>query len=178
MGYEFWQGAIAGENPEMQANEPQCGFYRRRFRQERAMGEGIAPESPFIPIAIWQDEDGTMRCKVGYDNLFVMRDAFEQWVWCGANPVSYAAYQIAAQSHQWPEEHSPLSDLFDTADALIRGTSDGGSLENLAGKLEFARKVENRKHLEAKRNIDATFRHWKERIEKRMKELKTERTAA
>lgn len=31
--YAWWRSAIAGQNPSIHENEPQCGYYRKRVKE-------------------------------------------------------------------------------------------------------------------------------------------------
>lgn len=163
--YVFWQRSLAGEQVEMWADHPQAGFYKARFGGK---------DSPYVPVAIWSDSGG-FRCKVGYDDLYQMRDAKEVWSWCCAKPISYATYRTICLTHAWPTESDNREKLLDEADRAIALSEDGGELETLFHKLEAARKKANEGTLNAKRMVDAKFRQLTDRLKERMKQLKQDR---
>jgi len=160
--YGFWQRSLSGERVEMYADHPQPGFYKARFG-----GKG----APYVPVAIWQDA-GKWHCKVGYDDLFNLRDACEVWTWCCSKPISYASYRTACLTHEWPTETDDREKILEEADQAISLSEDGGELETLFQKLEIARKKANEGHLNAKRLVDGKFKQLTERLKERMKELK------
>lgn len=149
----------------MWADHPQAGFYKARFGGK---------DSPYVPVAIWSDSGG-FRCKVGYDDLYQMRDAKEIWSWCCAKPISYATYRTICLTHAWPTESDNREKLLDEADRAIALSEDGGELETLFHKLEAARKKANEGTLNAKRMVDAKFRQLTDRLRERMKQLKQDR---
>jgi hypothetical protein len=163
--YYFWERSLAGERVEMWADHPQAGFYKARFGGKAA---------PYVPVAIWREATG-FQCRVGYDDLFNMRDAREVWAWCCAKPISYATYRTICLTHAWPTESDDKERLLEQADRAISLSEDGGELETLFQKLESARKKANEGSLNAKRMVDAKFRQLTERLKDRMKELKRER---
>lgn len=146
----------------MFADHPQAGFYKARFGGK---------DAPYVPVAIWR-ENNQWLCRVGYDDLSVMRDAADVWTWCCSKPISYAAYRTACLTHEWPTEADNREQLLEDADRAIALSEDGGELETLFQKLEAARKKANEGHLNAKRLIDAKFRQLTDRLKERMKELK------
>lgn len=162
MSYEYWQRTLAGERLEVFADHPQEGFYRARFK--------VA----YVPVAIWLEGE-QMKCRVGYDDVWMMRDAAEVWTWCCTGAVSYAHYRTACLTHAWEGETNGRHILLDEADQAIALSEDGGELEDLFKKLEAARKGENEKHLSAKRIVDAKYKQLTERLKERMKELKKQR---
>jgi hypothetical protein len=163
--YSFWERSLAGEQVEMWADHPQAGFYKARFGGK---------DSPYVPVAIWKGVGG-FQCKVGYDEIYNMRDAKEVWTWCCAKPISYATYRTACLTHSWPNTIDNREKLLDEADRAIALSEDGGELESLFLKLERARKKANEGSLNEKRMTDAKFRQLTDRLKERMKELKRER---
>jgi hypothetical protein len=102
--YDFWHRALAGEKiggPDLPIHEdaPQPGFYRRRFAGERrGMGEGVAPLTPFIPIAIFE-QDGALVALI--EERY--EDPVKHWLSCCRHPVSEEAYRAALETGQWPD---------------------------------------------------------------------------
>jgi hypothetical protein len=125
---------------------------------------------------MWFDGE-QMRCKVGYADLFQLRDAAELWTWCANHPVHYVAYQIAARTHAWPSDDANLP-IIEEVNRAISQSTDGGELEDLSLKIEASRKAENAAHLEAKRNVDAKFKVMQELIASALKALKQKERAA
>lgn len=167
--YAYWLSALAGEKPEIHDGHPQCGFYRARMDKE----------TPALPVAIWRDEaTGEIKCKLGYQSFFQMKEPDRIWTWCANKPVRYADYLTACISHQWPTMADPNSSLLDEAERMIATTEDEGELETLSQKLEAARKAENAAALDTKRITDSKFKQVMGRLEARMKRLKQERQAA
>jgi hypothetical protein len=165
LDYDFWSRSLSGERLEMWADHPQCGFYKARFGGKSA---------PYVPVAIWRGVGG-LQCKVGYDDLYNMRDVREVWTWCCAKPISYATYRTICLTHSWPTDTDDKERLLEQADKAIALSEDGGELESLFLKLESARKKANEGSLNAKRMVDAKFRQLTDRLKERMKQLKRER---
>jgi len=163
MSYEYWQRTLAGERLEVFADHPQEGFYRARFLHA------------YVPVAIWLEGD-EYKCRIGYDDVWMMRDANTVWTWCCTGAVSYAHYRTACLTHSWEkgEQHGRVS-LLDEADKAIALSEDGGELEDLFKKLENARKGENAEHIQAKRLVDAKYKQLTAQLKDRMKELKKQR---
>lgn len=165
--YSFWERSLAGERVEMFDGHPQPGFYKARFGGKNA---------PYVPVAIWYEPlQQQWMCKVGYDDIFNMRDAGDVWTWCCAKPVTYAAYRTVCLTHAWPTESDERESLLERADRAIAMAEDGGELETLYRQLEIARKKANEGHLNAKRMVDAKFHQLQEMLKEKMDQLKRER---
>lgn len=99
--YAFWRKALelgAGrelsrEHFEQLGNtlEPQSGFYRRRAYKD----------GPFMAIAIWRDEAGTLWCLQNGEP----KDCDDQmWTYCCKWPISEELYHSVTAGGAWPEE--------------------------------------------------------------------------
>ena len=45
--YSWWRRTVSGERVPRIEDEPQCGFFKRRFVRN----------GPFVPVAIWMDQE-------------------------------------------------------------------------------------------------------------------------
>lgn len=86
-GYAYWRDALAGKAPAINADAPQCGFYKMRD------GKG----GPWLPVAIFEKE-GVLICRVGADQ----RPPLTVWTWCADNPVSKEDAKAAFETGRWP----------------------------------------------------------------------------
>jgi hypothetical protein len=100
--WQFWRDALAGKQQDIDANSPQCGFYKKRD------GKG----GKWLPVMIRFDNGGVLRCRVGDDSS---ADPHEIWTWVAGNPVSKEDAKAAFETGQWPDMPSdtPLSNLPD-----------------------------------------------------------------
>ena len=90
--WQWWRDALAGKNPPINPNAPQCGFYKKR----------AAKGGKWLPVMIRYDADGvTLRCRVGDDSS---RDPFEEWSWVAGNPVSKEDAKVAFETGSFPGE--------------------------------------------------------------------------
>lgn len=87
--FTFWRSALAGKATDIHADHPQPGFYKKR-KQSR--------DSPWIPVAIWNNDDGTLVCRVANE----MADPLSVWTYCAGNPVSKADADCAFKTGSWP----------------------------------------------------------------------------
>ena len=87
--WQFWRDALAGKSPFIDADSPQCGFYKKRD------GKG----GKWLPVMIRLDDHGALRCRVG-DNSDA--DLFDVWTWCAGNPVSKEAAKAAFETGSFP----------------------------------------------------------------------------
>lgn len=87
--WQWWQDALAGKAPAIDANTPQCGFYKKRD------GKG----GKWLPVMIRFDDNGALRCRVGDDSA---ADPFDVWTWCAGNPVSKEAAKVAFETGSFP----------------------------------------------------------------------------
>ena len=97
--YTYWRNALMGQFGPIHENDPQCGYYRMRWRRS---GE-------WIPVAIFREDDGEVLALCKGE----MKDAFEVWTWCCRYPVDYEVYRaVAEEGKPWPED-SFISELAD-----------------------------------------------------------------
>ena len=96
----WWRDTLAGRDPPTH-DEPQCGFFKRRY------GTG-----PWLPARIWLDSpadpatgellgDEKKLCEID-GKLF---DALDQWLWLAKHPVGTAEYKFLAADRAWAREH-------------------------------------------------------------------------
>jgi len=91
MSYAYWHNALKGQFGPIHENDPQCGYYRMRWRRG---GE-------WIPVAIFRQDDGEVLALCKGE----MKDAFEVWTWCCRYPVDYEVYKaVAEEGKPWPED--------------------------------------------------------------------------
>ena len=89
--YTYWRNALMGQFGPIHENDPQCGYYRMRWRRG---GE-------WIPVAIFREDDGEVLALCKGE----MKDAFEVWTWCCRYPVDYEVYKaVAEEGEPWPED--------------------------------------------------------------------------
>jgi hypothetical protein len=101
MPYTYWHNALMGQFGPIHENDPQCGYYRMRWRRG---GE-------WLPVAIFREEDGEVLALCKGE----MKDPFEVWTWCCRYPVDYEVYRaVAEEGKPWPED-SFISELADPA---------------------------------------------------------------
>lgn len=94
--WQFWRDAIAGNAPAIDADKPQCGFYKMR--------EG--KDGPWLPVMIRMDGD-EMRCRVG-DNSSV--DPMKVWTWCAGRPISKEDAKHAFETGSFPGDAPAIGD--------------------------------------------------------------------
>lgn len=95
--WQFWRDALAGKDQEIDANSPQCGFYKKRD------GKG----GKWLPVMIRFDDAGTLRCRVGNDSG---ADVYDVWTWCAGNPVSKEDAKAAFDTGSFPGEVAGIGD--------------------------------------------------------------------
>lgn len=109
--YDWWYRARSGEKiggPTLPVYEdaPQPGFYRRRFTEKRAMGEGKAEPGPFVPVAIFEHEGELIALVDGKRT----EDPSKHWISCCRNPVSEMDYHNACSTGRWPDIAESVSE--------------------------------------------------------------------
>jgi len=101
MSYAYWHNALHGQFGPIHENDPQCGYYRMRWRRG----------GDWIPVAIFREDDGEVLALCKGE----MKDAFEVWTWCCRYPVDYEVYRaVAEEGKPWPEDFF-VSGLVDPA---------------------------------------------------------------
>jgi len=168
--WQFWRDALAGKQPEINANEPQCGFFKKRD------GKG----GKWLPVMIRFDNDGVLRCRVGDDSA---ADPHDVWTWVAGNPVSKEDAKVAFETGSFPGEVATIGDnsgdlslaeqIKEFASQALgwfrkHGVTDKKSsdmaanyraeLLRLAKSADGEREAEKRPHLEASRAVDAKFK--------------------
>lgn len=169
--WQFWREALAGRNPVLFADKPECGFYRRRD------GKG----GKWLPVMIRYDEGGKLRCRVGANSD---ADPHEEWTWCAGNPVSKEDAKHAFDTGSFPGDApapigdnsgsvTPLDllrDYLETARAWFKGKAINSqkSLDEAANYAAQITKLKNdadrerdglvRPHLDAQRDINAKYK--------------------
>ncbi len=91
---EWYLAALAGSNPITHESEPRCGYFKRRLHKG----------GPWVPAAIWHDENGTMVCAVNGHK----RDPQDEWTWLCGQPVPYDDYQHHIKNGHWPNTDETL----------------------------------------------------------------------
>lgn len=93
--YDFWQAALAGQKPEMNADNPHPGFYRTRRKNK-------AGQISYLPVAYFV-RDNELICFVGDDEVPLERGQ-EIWTYTGQHPVTEEAYRaVAERGENWPD---------------------------------------------------------------------------
>ena len=87
--WQYWRDALAGKSPSIDANTPQCGFYKRRD------GKGGA----WLPVMIRFDDAGVLRCRVGSNSA---ADPYDVWTWCASHPISKDDAKTAFETGAFP----------------------------------------------------------------------------
>lgn len=172
--FNHWRSALEGNPGPISADEPQCGYYRKRQSKD----------GPWIPVAIWMHAEQGMVCRVGKE----MKDPLDVWTWVAKNPVKKEDAQIAFKTGAWPGDAPPVAAAMgdnnppsepieliplevEAADAFLAkvGTiktqvdSDIASnkvsnLRELRAKADAAHKEEKAPHLAAGRAVDEKYR--------------------
>ena len=166
----WWREAMAGKSPEIHADAPQCGFYKKRDGKN----------GKWLPVMIRHDDTGALRCRVGDDSG---ADPFDVWTWCAKNPVSKEDAKVAFETGSFPGEVATIGDnssgasLVDqvrdfaaSALAWLRksGITDTASKDKAANfrsellrlrkEADTQREAEKRPHIDANKEIDDRYR--------------------
>lgn len=94
--WQFWRDALSGKEPAIDADSPQCGFYKIRDGKD----------GPWMPVMIRMDGD-VMRCRVG-DNSDA--DPFKIWTWCAGRPISKDDAKHAFEKGSFPGDAPTIGD--------------------------------------------------------------------
>ena len=94
--WQFWRDALAGKEQTIDADSPQCGFYKIRDGKD----------GPWLPVMIRMD-GSEMRCRVG-DNSNA--DPFKIWTWCAARPISKEDAKHAFETGSFPGDAPTIGD--------------------------------------------------------------------
>jgi hypothetical protein len=185
----WWIDALKGKFGPIHDGEPQQGYYRVRRK-----------DSPWEPVAIWQDEDGGPW--LAYRNGKEVR-AEDIWTWCCRNPISFEAYEKAMAGGGFDDEpktapgigdNSGEADPFDALRIEYLGEKElaeefmkqkvttqaqadkvaiwAKRLTTIKAKAEGLHKVEKQPHLDAGRAVDDKWRELKTEPDELAKRLK------
>lgn len=185
----WWIDALKGKFGPIHDGDPQQGYYRVRRK-----------DSPWEPVAIWQDEDGGPW--LAYRNGKEVR-AEDIWTWCCRNPISFEAYEKAMAGGGFDDEpkHAPgigdnsgdadpfdalrieylgekeLAEEFMTQKVTTQAQADkvaiwAKRLTTIKTKAEGLHKVEKQPHLDAGRLVDDKWRDLKSEPDELSKRLK------
>ena len=88
---------------EVNPDDPQEGFYKRK----------LVKGGVFVPARIWWyspiDENGDLTgdevLQAEVDGKYA--DAYEQWQWLCAHPISEAEFNFLTAQRQWAQKHAP-----------------------------------------------------------------------
>lgn len=86
--WQFWRDALAGKEQAIDADQPQCGFYKMRDGKD----------GPWLPVMIRMVGD-VMRCRVA-DNSDA--DPLKVWTWCASRPISKEDAKVAFETGNFP----------------------------------------------------------------------------
>lgn len=172
--FSWWRSALEGSTDPINANEPQCGYYRKRD------GKG----GPWLPVAIWMHAEQGMVCRVAGD----MVQPDDVWTWVAKNPVRKEDAQIAFKTGAWPGDAPPVTasmgdnnpptepvelipleieaatewlgkvKAITTQEHADIASNRVSNLRDLKRKAEAAHKFEKEPHLIAGRAVDAKFK--------------------
>ena len=87
--WDWWRNALAGMDQPIDADSPQCGFYKIRDGKD----------GPWLPVMIRTGDAGQLRCRVG-DNSDA--DPFKIWTWCAGRPISKEDAKVAFDTGNFP----------------------------------------------------------------------------
>jgi hypothetical protein len=166
--WQWWRDALAGKNPAIDANSPQCGFFK------------LKRGGKWLPVMIRLGDAGMIRCRVGDDSN---ADPHETWVWCAGNPISKEDAKHAFDTGSFPGDVPTIGDnsgdlslaeqIREYASQALgwlrkHGISDTKSKDTAANyraellrlrkEADTQRDAEKRPHLEAGRAVDAKFK--------------------
>lgn len=173
--FNHWRSALEGNPGPISADEPQCGYYRKRQSKD----------GPWIPVAIWMHAEQGMVCRVGKE----MKEPLDVWTWVAKNPVKKEDAKIAFDTGTWPGDApsvasqdigannppSAITDLIpleiEAADAWLAkvktittqehadiASNRVANLRDLRKKADAEHTAEKAPHLAAGRAVDAKFR--------------------
>ena len=93
--WTWYRAAIAGEKPDVSADQVQSGFFFTKA--SKAGGR--------VPVAIWRTADGAFKCRVGTvasPRMINEAEAAKKWVYVADNVSTRAAYLSAYETGTWP----------------------------------------------------------------------------
>lgn len=172
--WTWWQNALAGDFGPVHEGTPQQGFYKVRE------GRG----GPFVPVAIWQAEDGSWLCKRGKKSA----SAEDIWTFACRHPITHDVYTAVMAGAEWPDAapaaaeigHNLPTDpaerfkmlieidreridefvktpISDEASAVKAGTWSG-KMKDLAKEIDDTRTALKKPHDDAGKAVQSTFK--------------------
>lgn len=94
--FAWYRDAVAGKSPQITANQPQSGFFRRK----------LIKDGPYVPARIWIDRTTrAILCEVDGQPA----DPLDQWTFLAGRPVSEADFRFMVAHAAWARQHSPTS---------------------------------------------------------------------
>jgi hypothetical protein len=168
----YWNEALAGNMPPIYADQPHAGYYR--VRQHKG--------GPFLPVCIYL-KDGALVALVGSAKNY--RPAIEVWTYVADKPVTKeAAMHAFANGDAWlgdapatigdnSGDVSLAEQIHDYAARAIEWLRKGGikdatskdaaanmrqKLLELRKRADAERETKKRPHLEASREVDASYK--------------------
>jgi hypothetical protein len=178
--WAWWKAALA--NPKAigvtlkMTTTPEQGFYRWKKK-----------DSPWILVAIWQDEDGSWLAKRGAQHEERMVDAHQEWEYCRNRPITVDEYDKVYAGGEWsdvdsvvhaqrqpprPGSNEPVDEaeiLKDQIDSAVAGAKAYEKVDSDA-KAALAQSLRSRL-LELFREGDKKFHSEKDPITKLGKEI-------
>jgi hypothetical protein len=116
--FAWWRASLAGENPPIHEDEPQCGFFRTRLIKggivvaSRIYVRQIVSQLGFLQFC------EVMRCEIG-DARF---DVGSSWPWLCKNPIKKSEYLFLLEQAAWAkrfDKESPHACPFMPVDYTI-----------------------------------------------------------
>lgn len=95
--WQFWRESLAGNDPAIDADRPQCGFYKMRDGKD----------GPWRPVMIRFDDSGALRCRVGNDSA---ADPYKIWTWCAARAIPKDDAKHAFETGSFPGDAPSIGD--------------------------------------------------------------------
>jgi hypothetical protein len=98
--YTYWMTGLNGIILPFSEGDAHPGFYRRKVVSGK--------DSPWTPVAIWQDEYGEMQALQHATVVLGPRnvDPAEAFMWCAKNPITEDAYRaVAERGENWPSPY-------------------------------------------------------------------------
>lgn len=168
--FQFWRDAIAGNNPSIDADNPQSGYYKKRAHKD----------GPWLPVAIWRKDEVGLVARVGSNT----EDPHAIWTYCADNPVSKEDAKHAFETGKWPSDAPTLGDnsgnitpleilkdyidtakawfskagKIDTQKAVDTAANYAAELARLKTNADKERDAKIRPHLDAQREINGEYK--------------------
>jgi hypothetical protein len=148
--YSYWKAALAGENPKMFVDDPQCGFYRNAIKTRDTKGN--SKRVGWLPVAIFMDGE-VMTARAGVRDI-TGDPLNELWSYIAGNPICEETYRSVAEMDQpWPDmvpavpaanrevtatDNNPPEVLTDKDHATAIDTAIGAALKTVTNETEAA----------------------------------------